>query len=129
MADKKKLSNGKGGGDKPSKPAVPAPTGFTLSANLEWHFPEGLASIYANQVAIQLGIAETDINFFEIHAPVFAGTPEQVQEQASKLKTVRANCVARIVIANDFFPIFAKSVADALAARMKQPAGGPEPKE
>jgi hypothetical protein len=129
MVDKKKSSNGKDKGDKPTKPAVPAPMGVALSANIEWHIPEGLASIYANQAAMQIGPTETFINFFEIHAPIFAGTPEQVREQASKLKTVKATCVARIVIAHEFFPIFAKSVADVLAARMKQPAGGPEPEE
>lgn len=36
-----------------------------LALPIEWHFPEGIQSHYANNVLAQIGQYEIDISFFE----------------------------------------------------------------
>jgi hypothetical protein len=55
--------------------------GITLS--VDWHFPEGLLSRYANNVIVQAGQYDFVISFFEMQLPALLGPPE---ENIAKLK-------------------------------------------
>ena len=65
---------------------------------IEWHVPEGLPTVYANNVVVQHTDSEFIVSFFQAFPPLLLGDPEQVQKQVEALEAVRAQCVAKIVI-------------------------------
>lgn len=65
---------------------------------IDWHFPEGLIKRYANNMLVQRLENEFVISFFEIVPPPIFGSPEERRKQADKVKSVRANCVASVVV-------------------------------
>jgi len=65
---------------------------------IEWHISEELDSKYATNLVIQHSEHEFIINFFEMHHPLIFGDPDHVREQWQKLESVRAECVARIIV-------------------------------
>lgn len=67
---------------------------------IEWHFQEDLVARYATNMIVQRTENEFIISFFEIKPPVFLGSPEEIAEQAKGIKSVRANCVAQIIVAS-----------------------------
>jgi hypothetical protein len=97
MAEKKKDT-----GKKPSEDSSANQSGLALP--IQWHFPEGLVGRYANQALVQYGPNECYLSFFEVAPPVLFGTPEEMREQAKSLKAIRAECVARVVVAHEFVP-------------------------
>jgi hypothetical protein len=99
MADKKKRQGEKGNSADASHIG-------SVALPLEWHFPDDLVGRYANQLIVQMGPMECNLSFFEVRPPVIVGTPEQMQEQAKKLTSIRAECVARIVAAPESIPMF-----------------------
>lgn len=68
---------------------------------VEWHVPDNIISQYANNVFVQQGQYEFVISFFETQLPMILGTPEENRAQLMQLESVRAECVARIVVAPD----------------------------
>lgn len=68
---------------------------------VEWHVPDTIVSQYANNVFVQQGQYEFVISFFETQLPMILGTPEENRTQLMQLESVRAECVARIVVAPD----------------------------
>jgi Protein of unknown function (DUF3467) len=66
---------------------------------IEWQFPENLRTAYATNVIVQHNQHEFTIMFFEMHPPFFLGDEEENKEKASKISSVPAECVARIVVA------------------------------
>lgn len=73
----------------------------------EWHFPDGLITRYANQMFLMTAESEFVLCFFEAHPPVVIGkSEEEIEEKAKQVKTIKAECVARIVIAKDRMPAF-----------------------
>ena len=65
---------------------------------IEWHISEDLDSKYATNLVIQHSEYEFIIDFFEMRHPLILGDPDQVREQWEKLESVRAECVARIIV-------------------------------
>ena len=65
---------------------------------IEWHISEDLDSKYATNLVIQHSEHEFIIDFFETRHPLILGDPDQVREQWEKLESVRAECVARIIV-------------------------------
>ena len=59
-----------------------------------WDFPEDLASEYVTNILVQPGEHEFFVSFFDIPPPVLL-KPTDVE----KLESVRAECIARLVIA------------------------------
>ena len=68
---------------------------------IEWHVSENVDSKYATNLVIQHSEHEFIINFFEIRLPLILGNQDQVREQWQNIKSVRAECVARIIVAPD----------------------------
>ena len=96
---------------KPKAPIQGADSG-AIAVPLEWYFPENLVDSYANQVLVQFGQYESTVSFFKIKQPILLGTPDEQREQTTMLKSVRAECVARIVIALEFMPVVIKTLQE-----------------
>jgi hypothetical protein len=58
-----------------------------------WNIPDELLSGYATNILVQKGEEELYVSFFELRQPVLL-TPED----AAKLESVTAECIARIVV-------------------------------
>lgn len=99
MADKKKPRTDKDGRSS---------AGESITLEIELEFPKELTSRYANHVMIQRGPNESYLSFFELQPPVIVGTPEERDQQRKQLKSVRAVCVARLIIPNGFLPAVLK---------------------
>jgi hypothetical protein len=65
---------------------------------LEWDVPDDLVPRYATNFVVQATGHEFVISFFETMPPVILGSPEERLAKAQQLKSVRARCVARIVV-------------------------------
>lgn len=70
-----------------------------LGFPIEWSFPDDLVARYATNMIVQRAENEFVISFFEIKPPVLLGSPDEIVEQAKNIKSVRANCVAQIIVA------------------------------
>jgi hypothetical protein len=89
-----------------------------LVVPIEWHFPEGIVTRYANNMVVQFGDHDCYLSFFEIPVPVLLGTPGEQLEQAKKLKHVRAECIARIVLPISKMPEIVEALRSTLAANI-----------
>ena len=86
---------------------------------IEWHISEDLDTKYATNLVIQHSEHEFIIDFFEMRHPLILGNPHQVREQQEKLESVRAECVARIIVSPDRMQEF----IDAIQANLNQYMG------
>jgi hypothetical protein len=75
---------------------------------IEWHVPETLVSRYATNLTVQRAEHETIISFFELPPPLILGTPADIRAQMQELPSVRAVCVARLIVANGRMPDFVR---------------------
>jgi hypothetical protein len=77
---------------------------------IEWHAPEDLISRYANNILVQHEEHEFIISFFEIRPPLLLGSPEEIKAKLEQTESVRAECVARIIVAADRMPSFIEAL-------------------
>jgi len=96
-----------------------------LELSIDWSVPDNIIARYATNMVVQRAEHEYIISFFEIKPPVLLGSPDEIIEQAKKLKSMRANCVSQIIVAADKMPSF----VDALVRNLKRSAGEVEDKE
>lgn len=80
------------------------------AVRVDWHFPDNLVSKYANNVSVQQGQYEFIISFFETQPPPLLGTPEENSAKLMQLESVRAECVARMIVP----PALVKQIIQAL---------------
>jgi hypothetical protein len=81
---------------------------------IEWHCPDNLISRYANNMVVQ-HIGQTfAISFFEALPPLILGAPEEQLAQLERLGSVRAECVARIIVDVSAMPRFIKALQENL---------------
>jgi hypothetical protein len=69
-----------------------------ITLSVDWHFPEGLQSRYANNMLVQAGPNEFVISFFEMQLPALLGSPEDNKAKLKELGKIRAECVSKIII-------------------------------
>ena len=81
---------------------------------VEWHYPEELLSRYATNMIVQHSDHEFVIQFFEVLPPLVLGTPEEQKVQLGGIKSVRAECVARVIVAPERMPEFVRVLQDNL---------------
>ena len=84
------------------------PNRFTFP--LEWYISEGIVSHYATTMVVQHTGNEFIISFFEVVPPLLLGEPDEIKDKVKKIKSVRAECVARVIIANAKMPDFIKAL-------------------
>lgn len=58
-----------------------------------WNFPDDLLSGYATNILVQTGEQELFVSFFELQHPVILAP-----EDANKLESVKAECIAKIIV-------------------------------
>ena len=68
---------------------------------IEWHISEDINSKYATNLVVQHSEHEFILDFFEMRRPLILGNPNQVREQWQKIESVRAECVAQIIVSPD----------------------------
>ncbi len=76
-----------------SKKTPAKPAAQERDIPLIWHIPEDLISGYATNMLVQIGDHELYVSFFETPPPILFG-PKDVEN----LESVKAKCIARIVI-------------------------------
>jgi hypothetical protein len=82
---------------------------------VEWHSSEDIVSRYATNMVVQHSDQEFIISFFEARPPLVLGKPEEIEAKLSQMKSVRADCVARIIVSTGRMPEFVKVLQDTLA--------------
>ncbi len=85
---------------------------------LEWNVPDDLVARYATNMVVQRAENEFLISFFEVKPPIILGEPEQIVAQVKNLKSMKAKCVAQIIVAADKMPDFVKAFTDNLNQSM-----------
>lgn len=81
---------------------------------IEWHVPENIVSQYATNLVVQHSEHEFRLYFFEIQPPLLLGTPEERQAKLEQIESVRAECVARIIVAAERMPEFVRVLQENL---------------
>jgi hypothetical protein len=79
-----------------------------LEVPIEWYVPESIISQYATNLVVQRSEHEYIISFFDTKPPLIIGVPSK--EALDNLKSVRAECVARIIVAAARMPGFVKAL-------------------
>ena len=74
---------------------------------IEWQF-DNVTTRFANQLVAQFDQHEVILSFFEIRPPMIFGDGTTNKQQAAALKSVKAECVARVVVSRERFPDFVR---------------------
>jgi hypothetical protein len=77
---------------------------------IEWHVPDDIPIRYATNIVVQRLENEYLISFFEVRPPIVLGSPEEVATKVNSLDSIRANCVAQIMVAENKMPEFVKAL-------------------
>lgn len=77
---------------------------------VEWNVPEDMVARYATNMVVQRLENEFLISFFEIRPPIILGEPAEVIKKYQQMKSVTANCVARIIVAAEKMPSFVNAL-------------------
>ncbi len=91
-----------------------------VSLKLEWRIPEGLAGRYATNMVVQRTEHEFILSFFEAYPPMVIGSPDEIKAQLEQLETVRAECIARIIVAASRMPEFVEVLQKNLQHSLSQ---------
>ena len=92
-----------------------------VALRLEWHVPEDMACQYATNLVVQQSEHEFIISFFNAPPPILIGSPEEIRDQLQQLGSVRADCVARIIVASSRMPEFVQVLQDGLKKYLSRP--------
>jgi hypothetical protein len=79
---------------------------------LEWVIPSDLDTKFANNFIIQNNGDEIIISFFEVIPPILVGDSKMIEDSLTKLTTVPAKCVSRIVITRQNLEILIRVLTD-----------------
>jgi hypothetical protein len=87
-----------------------------LSLPIEWQIPENLKTQFITHMVVQHSDYEFIISFFEIHPPMFLGSGEEIKEkmklESDSIKSVKAECKARIAVSAERMPGFIQALQD-----------------
>jgi len=73
--------------------------------SIEWHIPEGTVSRYATNMVVQHSEQEFILSFFELLPPIILGSPQEL-EKLEMMSSVRAECIARVIVSTERIPKF-----------------------
>lgn len=86
------------------------------SLPIEWHIPDSIQSQYANNILVQSSPYEIVISFFETQLPPVVGRPEENITKLQEIGSLRADCVARIIVAPALLPSVISALQSGLEA-------------
>jgi hypothetical protein len=95
----------------------------SIQVKVSFRVPQRMPSLYAHHMMIQPGEHEVLLSFFEVLPPPSFGPDEEAIKKIQEVGVV-AECVARITIAKDRFPSFARAMHGILEALEAQPDEG-----
>ena|SRR5947209_19481006 len=87
-----------------------------LTLPVEWHVSENIQSRYATNIVVQPIQHEFVISYFEAQPPIILGTSEENRAKYQELGAIRAECVARVIVAAERLPEFIEAMQTSLAA-------------
>lgn len=94
--------------------------GDEVEITIDRIIPEGMRSTFANHIVVHnSGHGEFHISFFEIDHPMILGSPEETAAKMREIGSVRADCVARIVVSRDRVPAFIAALASVYNASLR----------
>ena len=79
---------------------------------IEWYIPDDIKRRYASNIVVQHDKHEFIIMFFDVQKPILLGPQEDVRSQLARMESIRAECVARIIVAPERMPSFIKALQD-----------------
>ena len=88
----------------PEGPKVESLAAKTLALALDYHHSDAIVTRFANQVTVSVEENGFYISFYEALPPLLIGPPEEVESRLSDIKTVRAECVARLYVPKAVLP-------------------------
>lgn len=80
---------------------------------VEWYVPESIVSRYATNMVVQYTGQEFIISFFDLKPPIILGEPNK--DALENLKSVRAECIARVIVSPSRMPKFVEVLQTNLA--------------
>jgi len=80
------------------KDAQGSPVGIPVRLNMQ--NTDNIRSRYATNLVVQVTEYEIMLSFFEAQAPILLGTPDENVETLSKIGSVPAECVSKVVISS-----------------------------
>lgn len=69
------------------------------SLPVEWIVSDEIVTRYATNMVVQHNESEFIVQFFELKPPIILGPAEQRQEKLAQIESIKAHCVARVVVA------------------------------
>jgi hypothetical protein len=75
---------------------------------IEWHVPDSIKSVYATNMVVQHAEREFLISFLLTRPPFLVGPLSE--EALDSVKSIRAECVAQIIVASERMPGFIKAL-------------------
>jgi hypothetical protein len=98
-----------------------------LRIPLEWYVPDDLESKFATNIVVQRSEYEVVLNFFEIERPlIMIDDTEVTRKQWQSLETIRARCVARVVVSQERMPSFIDAIQRNLGRGKEEAEEGEE---
>ena len=86
-----------------------------IPMRVEWQIPDDFPTPNATNIVVQHTQHEFIISLFEILPPVLVGTQEEQRQQARDLASLKAKCVARVIIAAGRMPEFLQVMQEGYA--------------
>lgn len=90
-----------------------------LRLPIDWRIPDDMPGRYATNILVQGNENEFIIYFFEISQPILLGSPEEQQEIIKSLKSIKASCLAKIIVSPQRLPEFVKVLQDQVERQSK----------
>lgn len=82
---------------------------------IERYIPNDMLGQYATNMLVQMNPHEFIISFFQLYPPPVLGSPEEQNAKIAEMRSVRATCVSRVIVAADRMPEFVRVLQDTLA--------------
>jgi len=81
-----------------------------IQVPLVYHIPEDMPYRYATNLVVQHTEHEFILSFFRASPPFLLGSPEELKEQLAGLESIRADCIARVIVATSKMPEFVEAL-------------------
>jgi hypothetical protein len=88
---------------------------------IEWHVSEHVHCQYATNLVVQPSDQEFLISFFHVLPPLLVGPAEEVKAKLDEVSAVRAECVARVIVAAGRMGEFVDVLQRSLEAYQNRP--------
>jgi hypothetical protein len=105
----------------PSEPPVPQ----QIALPLEFHTPDSVITRLANQMTTQVAAGGVYLSFYEAMVPILLGDPDEVKHRLQAMKSIRAECIARVFIPAERFAEIANAI-QAIQNALASLTGAPE---